>query len=94
MWKDLLVYRIRRRRLTSFVELVLPVLLSTVAWVLLARFPDSHRVRMDALPAGSRADACDGNEPVSRLAFAPVGSTYTRELVVRAFPALAAARGE
>ncbi|XP_070387732.1 phospholipid-transporting ATPase ABCA3-like isoform X2 [Dermacentor albipictus] len=90
VWKDLVVYRVRRRLLFSLLELSAPVLLLALFWCTSAAHPDTGRVRLDAGAAGPRRDPCDAPYKGRRLAFAPRTSPYARELLLRAFPELAA----
>ncbi|XP_049270228.1 phospholipid-transporting ATPase ABCA3-like [Rhipicephalus sanguineus] len=92
VWRDLVVYRVRRRLLVSVLELSAPVLLLALFWFSSAALPDIRRVRLDAGAAGPRRDPCDAPYKGHRLAFAPKTSPYAREVLLRAFPELAAAK--
>ncbi|KAL1435524.1 hypothetical protein MTO96_000188 [Rhipicephalus appendiculatus] len=92
VWRDLVVYRARRHLLVSVLELSSPVLLLALFWFSSAALPDTRRVRLDAGAAGPRRDPCDTPYKGHRLAFAPKTSPYAREVLLRAFPKLAAAK--
>ncbi|XP_077513084.1 phospholipid-transporting ATPase ABCA3-like [Amblyomma americanum] len=92
VWKDLVVYRVRRKLLVSVLELSAPVFLMALFWCSSAAYPDLGRVQMDARASGARRDPCDAPYQGRRVAFAPAANLYARELLLRAFPRLAASR--
>ncbi|XP_077553647.1 phospholipid-transporting ATPase ABCA3-like [Haemaphysalis longicornis] len=94
VWKDLVVYRLRRERLLSLIELSAPVVLLALFWLSFAAHPDTHGAAwLDAGLPGPRRDPCDAPYAADRIAFAPADSPYARELMLRAFPALAKNEG-